>query len=196
MQRTHGILVALSVLMLAFSACDQQSSGPTASDYQQQRAEILDKHKKSARAISIARKGAPGTEDIAEGDGGSAFGGPVLGDTSSFFYDSVGKRDPFRSFIQDHKNLDAGIDSPLEKFDLGQLEVAGVVWRGERRRALVLDPSGQAYVVSEGDAIGKNAGKIVMIHDSMMLVREKYVDFHGEQTVKEIEMRIRQSQGG
>ncbi len=192
MQRTHAILIALPVLMLALSACDQQStSAPTASDYQQQRAEILDKHKRNSQAVTIAKRGGPVVQQGSEGDGGA-----VLGDIGSFFYDPAGSRDPFRSFIQDHRNLDEGIDSPLEKFDLGQLEVAGVVWRGDRRRALVLDPSGQAYVVAEGDAIGKNAGKILQIDDSVMLVREKYVDFHGEQTVKEIEMRIRQSQGG
>ena len=189
MQRTNGILVGLSVLVLGLSACNQQSAGPTASDYQRQRAEILDKHKANSRAVAV-------TDPAATGKPGAEGGGAMLGDIGSFFYDAVGKRDPFRSFIQDNKNLDEGIDSPLVKFDLGQLEVAGVVWRGDRRRALVLDPSGQAYVVSEGDSIGKNAGKVLEIDDSMMLVRENYVNFHGEQTVKEIEMRIRQSQGG
>jgi len=29
-----------------------------------------------------------------------------------------------------------------------------------------------------------------------VIVREAYVDFHGETTTKEIEMRVRQSQGG
>ena len=191
MQHKHGIGIALSALVLALTACDQGSTGPTASDYQQQRAEILEKHKTSANALAISNKMAAGGEETSPNSGGAA-----LGDIGSFFYDPVGKRDPFRSFIQDHKSLDAGIDSPLVKFDLGQLEVAGVVWRADRRRALVLDPSGKAYVVSEGDTIGKNAGEILEIDDSTMLVREKYVDFHGEQTVKEIEMRIRQSQGG
>ncbi len=187
MWRTNGILVGLSVLALGLSACSGESAGPSASDYQRQRAEILDKHKANARAVA----GGEAQAGESESDGGA-----MLGDIGSFFYDAVGKRDPFRSFIQDNKNLDEGIDSPLVKFDLGQLEVAGVVWRGDRRRALVLDPSGQAYVVSEGDSIGKNAGKVLEIDDSMMLVRENYVNFHGEQTVKEIEMRIRQSQGG
>ena len=192
MQRKHGIWIALPVLLLALSACNETSEvAPTASDYQKQRAEILEKHKASSSAAAVAKQTAAVTDEESTGDGGA-----ILGDIGSFFYDPVGKRDPFRSFIQEHKTLDEGIDSPLVKFDLGQLEVAGVVWRADRRRALVLDPSGQAYVVSEGDLIGKNAGEILEIDDSTMLVREKYVDFHGEQTVKEIEMRIRQSQGG
>ena len=72
----------------------------------------------------------------------------------------------------------------------------GMVWRGEKRRALVMDPSGQGYVVEEGDKIGKNDGRVLGIDDSTIKVREEYVDFHGEKTSKEIDMRIRQSQGG
>ena len=51
-------------------------------------------------------------------------------------------------------------------------------------------------VIQEGDRIGKNNGHVLEIRDSSMLVREAYVDFAGEKTMKEIEMRIRQSQGG
>jgi len=192
MARTRWMIAVTAVLVLALGACSQNTSGPTASDYQKQRAEILAKHNRNAATLpGNQQQGAQGA-----GDGTAADPGAALDDIGAFFYDPVGKRDPFRSFIQDHKSLDDGIDSPLEKFDLGQLEVVGVVWRGNRRRALILDPSGQAYVVAEGDTIGKNAGTILAIQDSTMLVREKYVDFHGDQTEKEIEMRIRQSQGG
>ena len=191
MTRTRWMIASTAVLVLALGACSQNSSGPTASDYQKQRAEILEKHNRNTAALAENQQQgqAPG---VVDGNGGGA----ALNDIGAFYYDPVGKRDPFRSFIQDHKSLEDGIESPLEKFDLGQLEVAGVVWRGNRRRALILDPSGQAYVVAEGDTIGKNAGTILAIQDSTMLVREKYVDFHGDQTEKEIEMRIRQSQGG
>jgi len=183
----HVSLAALAALVMGLTACGQDVVGPSASDYQKQRAEILDKHK---RQTAIAK------HEIAPEAASEAGDGTLLGSLDGFFYDPVGKRDPFRSFIQDNRALDVAVESPLERFDLGQLEVAGVVWRGDRRRALVLDPSGQAYVVSEGDVIGKNAGRILAINDSAMLVKEKYVDFHGEQTEKEIEMRIRQSQGG
>ena len=71
-----------------------------------------------------------------------------------------------------------------------------MVWRGDKRRALVIDLSGQGYVVEEGDKIGKNDGRVLEIGDSTMRVRGEYVDFHGEKTSKEIDMRIRQSQGG
>jgi Tfp pilus assembly protein PilP len=71
-----------------------------------------------------------------------------------------------------------------------------VVWEAKHKRALVLDPSGRAYIVKVGDPIGKNDGEIIGIDDNVVMVREAYVDFHGEKTTKEIEMRVRQSQGG
>jgi len=121
-----------------------------------------------------------------------------MGGTSvGFVYDPVGRRDPFRSFILDRlRDEDAETKGPLEEYDLSQLELAGMVWRGEKRRALVIDPSGQGYVVEEGDRIGKNDGRVLEIGDSMMRVREEYMDAYGEKTLKEIDMRIRQSQGG
>lgn len=85
---------------------------------------------------------------------------------------------------------------PLEQFDLAQIELLGVVWETDRPRALVSDPSGQSYVVRAGDPIGKNEGEIVAIDDNSMRVVETYVDYVGSKTTKEIEVRVRQSEGG
>lgn len=120
-----------------------------------------------------------------------------LADARAYVYDPIGKRDPFRSFVLDRiKEIDKASKGPLEQFDLSQLSVTGVVWDGSAKRALVIDPSGRAYIVQEGDHIGKNEGRIITIGDSEMMVREKYEDFHGDQTEKEIVMRIRLSDGG
>jgi len=118
-------------------------------------------------------------------------------DSRDYRYDATGKRDPFRSFVKEELHADAiDVQSPLEQFELGQLTVSGVVWQADRRRALVLDPAGQAYVVKTGDRMGKNDGVVTQIDDSSLVVLESYVDFHGDKTEKEIEMRIRQSTGG
>ena len=72
-----------------------------------------------------------------------------------------------------------------------------MVWGTDRPRALVTDPSGRGYVVQEGTPIGKNDGQVIRIGDNSLLVKETYVDYLGEATTKEIEMRIRsKSQGG
>jgi len=116
---------------------------------------------------------------------------------SGYSYDPTGKRDPFRSFVWDRPDkmqiADAG---PLGQFDLSQLEVVAVVWRTGNARALVEDPSGESYIVGQGAAIGKNRGHVVSIDDNMVIVKETYVDYLGQETTKDVEMRMRRSEGG
>ena len=58
-------------------------------------------------------------------------------------------------------------------------------------------PRGPRYVVQEGTPIGKNSGEVIRIGDTTVLVKETYVDYLGEATTKEIEMRVRsKAQGG
>jgi Tfp pilus assembly protein PilP len=114
-------------------------------------------------------------------------------------YDSRGKRDPFRSFTWEQMALQQTQDltgSPLERFDIGQLSLVAVVWKTGGSRALLQGPSGMNYIVTPGSKVGKNKGRVTEIGDNLVVVRETYVDFAGAETTKEIEMRLRGSQGG
>ena len=111
-------------------------------------------------------------------------------------YDPTGKPDPFRSFVRLEDELDDGVTTPLERFDLSQLEVTAIIWKSDRARALIRDPAGKAYIVSEGTPIGKNKGRIVSIVDNAVLVKETYVDFRDRATTKEVELRLYENQGG
>ena len=44
--------------------------------------------------------------------------------------------------------------------------------------------------------MGKNEGRVIDIDDNLVIVKETYVDFLGQETTKDIEMRIRRSEGG
>jgi type IV pilus assembly protein PilP len=115
----------------------------------------------------------------------------------AYHYDPTGKPDPFRSFINSLKRTDVtAVSTPLERFDLSQLKLTGIVWNNDKPRALVNDPSGKAYIVSEGTAIGKNGGRVIKINDNALVVKETYVDFLGKATTKDIEMRLHERQGG
>jgi type IV pilus assembly protein PilP len=187
MKSTSAVAAGLGLVLFAAFGCSQDSVGPTTADFQKQRAQVVEKQKQMA-ALQLPSRGPKKGEEQAAGSMGGSHG---------FAYDPVGRRDPFRSFILDRLHEDqTETKGPLEEYDLSQLEVAGLVWKAQKRRALVIDPSGQGYVVEEGDKIGKNNGRVLEIGDSSMRVREEYVDFHGEATTKEIDMRIRQSQGG
>lgn len=113
-------------------------------------------------------------------------------------YDPTGKPDPFRSFVLSLKKTDVNqaMSTPLERFDLSQLKLTGLIWNNDAPRALVRDPAGKAYIVGEGTPIGKNEGRIVRITDGGVTVKETYVDFLGKATTKDIEMRLNDRQGG
>lgn len=126
---------------------------------------------------------------------------PVVADEAAveqaeYRYDPTGKPDPFRSFVKLQDELEEGVTTPLERFDLTQLEVTAIIWGTERPRALIRDPAGKGYIVSPGTPIGKNKGRIVAIEDNAVLVKETYVDFRDRATTKEVEMRLYESQGG
>jgi Tfp pilus assembly protein PilP len=61
---------------------------------------------------------------------------------------------------------------------------------------LVYDPSGKGYIVSVGTKIGKREGHIVAMSQSSMTVQETQEDVFGDMTARNIEMKIRHSEGG
>jgi type IV pilus assembly protein PilP len=106
-------------------------------------------------------------------------------------YDPAGKPDPFRSYIKELNRLKhVSAATPLERFDLSQISVSAVIWGNKRPRALIHDPSGKGYIVSVGTPVGKNDGRIIKITDGRVLVKETYVDFEGQATTKDVELRL------
>jgi len=119
---------------------------------------------------------------------------PPDGQAAEFAYDATNRRDPFRSFVQGLYGADEGVASPLERFDLSQLTLMAIVWGTDTPKALIRDPAGKGYVVSQGAIVGKNKGRIVTIGDNLVLVKETYVDHLDRATTKAVEMRLRETQ--
>lgn len=190
--------IAALAVAFALLACEEQPPTATTADFDKARKEEAARVAAAAKNNPAPGKGAKGAKP---GKGGAVVAEVASrtnygASSANYSYDPTGKRDPFRSFVRDKLSEESLADSPLEQFELGQLTISGVVWQADRRRALVLDPAGQAYVVKTGDRIGKNDGVVTEIGDASLVVLESYIDFHGDKTEKEIEMRIRQSTGG
>jgi type IV pilus assembly protein PilP len=118
-------------------------------------------------------------------------------DVASYSYDPTNKRDPFKSFIRGlYGEGEEDSTSPLERFDLSQLELSAIIWGIDAPRALITDPSGKGYVVSTGAVLGKNKGRIVSIGDNSVVVKETYVDSLDRATTKPVEMHLRTTEGG
>jgi type IV pilus assembly protein PilP len=184
----------LGIAVLGLAGCQEQQAGPTTQEFSRERAALAAKldEKAAKKAEAPKAKAAPA---VAKATGDPAAGLGAI--DASFSYDPRGKRDPFRSTQWDQLAAkDDEVRGPLEQFDVGQLSLVAVVWHTGNARALVQDPAGQSYIVREGTKIGKNSGRVLTIGDSSVVVKETYVDFLGQETTKDIEMRIRRSQGG
>lgn len=172
--------------------CEGESqTGPTTAELSRERKALevknaADKAKKVDKPVVAVM--AAGESDA------PSFGAVDLG----FTYDFTDKRDPFRSFKWDQlaRAQRVELSGPLEQYDLSQLSLVAVVWKMGDSKALVQDPSGQSYIVGKGAKIGKNKGYIVKIGDNLVKVKETYFDYLGQETTKDIEMRIRRSHGG
>lgn len=193
MQTRKILVLGLALAVATATGCGEGETGsaPTTADFTKEREALA------------ARKGTdkqPGKAPAKRGKKAKRQNG---GGTSyaaggrDYFYDPTDKRDPFRSFqFDDEGKQDKKTFGPLADFELGQLELSAVIWDANNPRALILDPGGRSYIVREGSQIGKNNGEVIHIGDNLVLVKETYENFAGERTTKDVELRIRLSQGG
>ena len=181
--RFTTLVVAVAILALVGCSSGSADSG----DGNREKARKEKRHKQREREAAKAEapaqpEASPPAEEVV---------------VASFVYDPTGKRDPFRSYQWERPDRpDKDLRGPLEEFDLNQLAVVAVVWATGNARALIQDPSGQSYIIGEGARVGKNEGKVVRIDDNMVVVKETYVDYMGERTMKNVELQIRRTEGG
>lgn len=187
-----GMALGLALaIVLGTTGCaeDDPTGKPGVAEYEKERAALANRAKKPAKAKKKKPAAVEATPAL-EGGTGYAVG------EKDYFYDPRDKRDPFRSIRYLNMGPAKKDFGPLADFELGQLELSAVIWDAENPRALVLDPGGRSYIIHEGSAIGKNNGQVIHIGDNLVLVKETYENFAGDQTTKDVELRIRLSQGG
>ncbi|MEJ2492678.1 MAG: pilus assembly protein PilP [Desulfuromonadales bacterium] len=100
----------------------------------------------------------------------------------TFDYLAEGRRDPFVPLSRIRKALPeerTEPQTPLEKYDVGQFRLIGVIVGKGEPKAMVVAPDGKSYILAEGLRIGKNSGVIVKISSEAIVVNEKYYDFSG-----------------
>jgi Tfp pilus assembly protein PilP len=192
------VATSMLIVLLALGGCkDEAKIEASKAEFDKERSDLMARlKKKKAEKVAQAPKAAA---PAAAGPGAAAPGAvePAFTTDAEFTYDPTGLRDPFRSFEWERDKLaETEVRGPLEEFDVSQLSVVGVVWNVGNARALIQDPSGQGFIVGEGARVGKNDGRIIKIDDSVVVVKETYVDLMGQESTKDIELRIRRSEGG
>ncbi len=123
---------------------------------------------------------------------------------SADVYNPQGKLDPFEPLFREkaaavvlpkkttkkRKPL-----TPLEKLDLSQLELVGVIRALSGNKALVQEASGKGYVVTKGTYIGTRSGKIVEILADRIIVAEEVEDIYGKISVQKRPLIIHKPPG-
>jgi type IV pilus assembly protein PilP len=91
-------------------------------------------------------------------------------------YSSVGKRDPFRSFLSELEGQKGGLATrcatPLGRFELEQLKLVAVITGLEDPVAMVEAPTGVGYAVRRGACVGKNGGVVAAVRSGELVVSE------------------------
>jgi type IV pilus assembly protein PilP len=138
---------------------------------------------KLTEALPAASSAVPGSASVNENPSNPPVG---LSDSPK------GRRDPFRPFnltvrsnVRRRENL-----SPLERYELGQLKLVGVIFDSKEPRAMIEDSAGLGYVVKIGTPIGASDGIVKAIKQNEIVIEEFFVDLYGARKRRDVNMRI------
>jgi len=113
-------------------------------------------------------------------------------------YNATGKIDPFEPLFREQqglikkskKKIKRVPRTPLERIDLAQLKLVGIILASSGNRALVEESTGKGYVIKKGTYIGTNGGKIVKIQKEIVYVEEKFEDVFGKIQTRKRELKL------
>ena len=200
MRKTSLVFILLNILLLASSGLPQEEKGTPS----QKTKEAIEKFKKapaaageSLEALKEAVKAKlqetlAGKEPAKAEAGISSLPAKKPEQPERPRYSSVGKRDPFRPLSLKPKASPRAREnlSPLERYELGQLKLVGIIWGIKEPRAMVEDATGLGYVVKIGTLIGPNEGKVKAIKPAEVIIEERFTDFYGAKKSQEVSMKL------
>ena len=169
MFRSFACLIVLMLFVLA--ACDD--------------AEVAKKQPPKAKAQTSQKK-------VAADKGDEAREESVI---PVYAYNPYGKRDPFASPLSAFEGGAIEALTPLQRYDVGQFRLSGVVLGLSIPKAMVKSPDGKNYILQVGTKIGKNGGVVVKINNEGVLVEEILRDFSGETRVNSVLIALPQKKG-
>jgi type IV pilus assembly protein PilP len=109
-------------------------------------------------------------------------------------YSSVGKRDPFKSFVAEMGAAGGPVanrcSSPLGRFELDQFRLVAVITGLADPLAMVEAPNGVGYTVRKGACMGKNGGVVSTIRTGEVVVTEWAIRADGSREKTETTLRL------
>ena len=111
-------------------------------------------------------------------------------DGDVYTYNPIGKRDPFRSFISGPREDDIRSPTPLQRWDIDQFLLVGIVWGVDQPKAMVQDPENQSHVLEIGTYIGRNWGKVTQVTSDSVVITEEYQTIEGELVTEQVSLSL------
>ncbi len=107
------------------------------------------------------------------------------------------RRDPFESLLFRGEDAETAGDelTPLQKVNVEDLKLVGIVKNPDGNMALIQTPDGKGYFLRRGLPLGKNEGVIAKIMDDKMIVKEKKKDLLGQISVSEVVLELKKEEG-
>ncbi|MCE9667379.1 pilus assembly protein PilP [Myxococcus stipitatus] len=145
--------MTIAALALTLAACDEASAPP--------------------RKAPPPKRAAPASETTPTPVDAAAVAPYV------YTYNPVGKRDPFRSPLEElgpvsQANPVTACTEPLCAFDLDQLKLVAVVTGDANPIAMVEDPLGRGHIVRRNTRVGRQGGKVTQILRDSLTVTEVF----------------------
>ncbi|VFQ44089.1 pilus assembly protein pilp [Desulfoluna butyratoxydans] len=125
-------------------------------------------------------------------------------------YDPAGRVDPFEPLFARGSISSQAVEgearptvrqsrmsrlTPLEKLDIGQLKLVGIVSMPGRSMAMVEETGGKGYVVRKGTYMGVNSGQVVEITRDRVVIEEEVENFLGKIVVRTRELKLQKPLG-
>jgi type IV pilus assembly protein PilP len=171
-------LFALLAVIAVAAACDSKAPTPAA----------------RPAAPAAAPSPAPAAPAVAPAAAAAAAPAEEEKKAPEWAYSSVGKRDPFRSFLAELEMQGGALATrcatPLGKFELEQLKLAAVIVGLADPVAMVQAPNGVGYTIRRGACIGKNGGTVAAVRSGEVVVTEFAVRADGTREKTQTVLRL------
>lgn len=157
----------------------------------------------SAEALPANPENLPPVENIGAAAADPTFNSDTLKQyLREYEYSGATRRDPFSPFFGSDGDeiVEEGVEgeeepvqavTPLQRFDLDQIKLLGVIWGVKNPRAMMKDPTGKIHVVTKNAKIGRNKGYIAVIREGELVVVESFDD-EGQTTYQTRVMKVSQ----
>jgi type IV pilus assembly protein PilP len=120
------------------------------------------------------------------------------GPEAELAYSSIGKRDPFKSFLADMRTSSGPVvtrcNTPLGRFEIDQLRLVAVITGMADPMAMVEAPTGVGYTLRKGACLGKNGGVIASIRSDEVVISEWAIKADGTREKTQTALRLPKEQ--